>query len=79
MRRAAVSVAANIAEGYTRPTKKDRKHFYMISLGSATELEYYIDFAFERSYYKHTVHDKLSNLESETARILSGLIKAIIS
>lgn len=78
MRRAAISIAANIAEGYTRPSKKDRKHFYLIALGSATELEFYIDFAYERRYYDETAHQKISNLESETAKILSGLIKSVI-
>ena len=39
MRRAAVSVSANIAEGYSRQTRKDYVHFLSISRGSLAELQ----------------------------------------
>ncbi len=39
MRRAAVSVTSNIAEGFSRTTNKDKAQFYSISLGSLTELQ----------------------------------------
>ena len=77
MRRAALSVPANIAEGYMRKGSKDRKHFYNIALSSLTELEYYIDFAFERNLYSRQEYNQLVNLQSETARILTGLIKSV--
>ena len=41
MRRAAVSVAANIAEGFKRQGKPDKVHFYNISEASLEELKYY--------------------------------------
>src|SRR5487761_1567522 len=41
MRRAAVSVPANIAEGFKRRTKKDKVHFYNMAQGSLEELRYY--------------------------------------
>lgn len=44
MRRAAISVAANIAEGYGRKSRKDFSQFLSISLGSANELMAYFDF-----------------------------------
>jgi len=44
LKRTALSVAANIAEGYGRNTKKDFSQFLSISLGSANELIAYLDF-----------------------------------
>lgn len=41
MRRAAVSVAANIAEGSKRASNKDRIHFHVMASGSLEELKYY--------------------------------------
>ncbi|MBI2596130.1 four helix bundle protein [Candidatus Daviesbacteria bacterium] len=76
MRRAALSVCANIAEGYSRNSAKNRKHFYIMAIGSLTELEFFIDFAFERGLMEKTEYDNLINLEDETARILNGLKKS---
>src|SRR3989344_5159593 len=45
MRRAAVSVPANVVEGYGRRTPKDKLQFLYISRGSLNEIEYYIDLA----------------------------------
>jgi len=42
MRRAVVSVAANITEGTKRRTAKDRKHFHIIADTSLEELKYYL-------------------------------------
>jgi four helix bundle protein len=41
-RRAAVSIPANIAEGYTRKGEKDKLRFYNIAQGSLEECRYYI-------------------------------------
>ncbi len=76
MRRAALSVCANIAEGYSRSSMKDRKHFYQISAGSLTELEFFIDFAYERKFINSQDYERIVNAHTETARVLSGLIKS---
>lgn len=39
MQRAAVSFTSNIAEGFSRQTDKDKSHFYIMALGSTTELQ----------------------------------------
>ncbi|RJR16006.1 four helix bundle protein [Candidatus Microgenomates bacterium] len=44
IRRAAISVAANIAEGYGRNTRRDFAQFLSISLGSVNEVITYLDF-----------------------------------
>src|SRR3989344_6924784 len=44
LKRATISVAANIAEGYGRNTKKDFSQFLSIALGSVNELIAFLDF-----------------------------------
>jgi four helix bundle protein len=79
MRRAAVSVPANIVEGYARKSVKEKKHFYGISLSSLAELEFYIDFSKERNYYDKLAYNHLVDLQIETAKILTGLINSLSS
>lgn len=76
MRRAALSVCANIAEGYSRRGLKDRKHFYQMAIGSLTELEFFIDFAYERKFISPDDYEKILEIHMETARVLSGLLKS---
>ena len=42
MRRAAVSIPANIAEGFVKQTKPDKAKFYNIAQGSLEEVRYYL-------------------------------------
>lgn len=75
MRRAAVSVPANIVEGYARFSKKEKSQFYNIAHGSLTELEYYLDLSFRLKYISDNEHSQLTNLRSEVGRLLNGLMK----
>lgn len=77
MRRAAVSVPANIAEGYMRQGVKEKLRFYNISQGSLVELEYYIDFSYKLGYADEKMHNKLADKKNETGRLLNGYIGAI--
>jgi len=76
MRRCALSVCANIAEGYSRKTSRDKGNFYHIAIGSLTELEFFIDFAFERKYITQSDYVKVLPIHIETAKVLRGLLKA---
>ncbi len=76
MRRAAVSVPANIVEGYSRNTKKDRVHFYYFSRGSLTELEYYIDLSLQLDYITNEEHHQLIGLKNDAGRLLYGFINS---
>lgn len=74
MRRSAVSVPANIAEGYTRESKNEKVRFYNIASASLTELEYYIDFSYRLSYISDDQHKELKLLRQEVGKLLNGLI-----
>lgn len=76
-RRCALSVPANIVEGYARSTTKDKTHFCVMARGSLTELEYYLDFSLRLNYITDDEHLKLTKLRDETGRLLNGYIKSL--
>ncbi len=65
MRRAALSVPANIAEGYARFYAKEKSQFYNIARGSLTELEYYVDFSFRLGYLTKEKYNDLYRCEKK--------------
>jgi four helix bundle protein len=71
LRRAAVSVPANIAEGFKRWGKPDKSRFYNISQGSLEECRYYLILAEDLGYAETaSTHEALE----EVARLLGGYI-----
>lgn len=77
IRRAAISVPANIAEGFERTTDDDKKRFMVISISSLAELKYLVFFAYKRKYIKDSVYDKFVDLAEELSRLLSTFIKIL--
>jgi len=77
MRRAALSVPANIAEGATRASKKDYAYFLSIAEASLAELGYYIHFARRLKYLTEQAYELLSKRHNEAARTLHGLIQSV--
>ncbi len=77
LRRASVSIAANIIEGASRQTSKDYLHFLYMSRGSLAELQYLISLAVRLEYIQSTEYEKLSRQAGETAKILFGLINSV--
>lgn len=75
MRRAAVSVAANIAEGFKRRGIKDKVNFYNISQASLDELDYYLILAKDLKYCASL--EKIVLLKEYIAKMLNALISAI--
>ena len=77
MRRASVSVAANIVEGYAHVTRKERCRFYGIARASLAELEYYIDFVYMRlKYLDENEYEVLSPLRQDVGRLLHGFLNS---
>ena len=76
VRRAAVSVPSNIAEGKGRGTKKDFCHFLMQARGSLYELETQIELALDLNYLPQAQAKELLGDCDEVGRILNGLINS---
>jgi len=76
-RRAAVSIAANIAEGYKKKGIKDKLRFYNISQGSLEECRYYLILIKDLEYVKDTTEQ--DKLIIETSKLLNAYCRAIIT
>lgn len=76
MRRAAVSVPSNIAEGHGRLTNRDRMHFVATARGSLLELETQVRIAVSLSYLDPKVARMLLDSSTELGRIVNGLLKS---
>ena len=77
IRRAVVSVSANIAEGYERQHRKEYIQFLMIAKGSLGELETYLLLLKDLNYISGDEYDVLNSRRVEVGRVLNGLIKSI--
>ena len=72
MRRAAVSIPANIAEGFKRRGIQDKIRFYNTSENSLEELKYYFILSKDLAYISS--NDMLISQSETTGRLLHGLI-----
>jgi len=77
MRRAAVSITSNIAEGFTRKHKKEKKQFYFISLGSTTELQNQLIIAKDLHYLLAEKAEELISKTIELSKLLNSLINSL--
>lgn len=77
MRRAAVSIPANIAEGCGRYTSGDMVRFLDMAMGSGSELEYYLLMAHELGYLDELTNNALEPQLQEVKRMLNALIRKI--
>jgi len=72
-RRAAVSISANIAEGCGKNRDAELARHSRTSLGSASELSYYVILAHDPNYLTRKIHDDLQTSISEVRRMLASL------
>ena len=70
MRRAAVSVASNIVEGFRRRTVRDSLNFYNTADGSLEELRYQFLLAYDLRYFDQDTFVKTDQLASEVGKML---------
>ena len=77
MRRCAISIPSNIAEGFNRLHNKEYKQFLYISLGSCAELETQIEIAMDLKYMSKEDKDILLEYIDHESRMLNSLIKKL--
>jgi four helix bundle protein len=76
MRRAAVSVPANIAEGFGKRSQADKARFLNIAEGSLEECRYYLILAQDLGYGET---ESLTAALEETSRLLNGYVRAVLA
>ena len=76
IRRAALSVHLNIAEGCSRKSEKERVRYYEIARGSVIEIDAAIGIAFKIGYVEMGEIEMLGELIVKNFKLLSGLIKS---
>lgn len=76
IRRCSLSISSNIAEGFSRKSKKDKNQFYQIALGSITELQSQLEIAFSVELIGTDDYKEISNLAIKAHKLVNGLIKS---
>jgi four helix bundle protein len=76
MRRAALSIRANIAEGFKKRTKSDKARFMNIAQGSVEESRYYLILSKDLGYGDSS---KLIDILEEVSRLLGAYTKSILA
>jgi four helix bundle protein len=76
LRRCAVSVTSNIAEGFGRLSYKEKVCFYTTSVGSLTELQNQILVAKDVGYLSVEEYQKIFSQSERVYKILNGLLRA---
>ena len=77
MRRSAVSVPSNLAEGCGRGSDADFARFMQIAMGSASELEYQILLAHDLRFLKEADYSPCTSQVQEVKRMLSAFLKKL--
>ncbi len=75
MRRASVSVMANIAEGFGRKSKKEFSNFLNMAHGSAAEVQCHLYVALDLQYMTKADFETLYDKAEEVSRMIQGFMK----
>lgn len=79
MRRAAVSVLSNIAEGFERDGNKEFRHFLSVAKGSTGELKAQLYVALYAGFLSQRQFDRLYELATDVARLIAGFMNYLAS
>ena len=77
LRRAAISIPANIAEGHSRRETKPYRYHVSIAIGSHGELETYFELAMRLGFLSSEERNRLMTTCDSVGRLLSGLHRAL--
>ncbi len=77
IRRAAISIPSNIAEGFNRYHNKEYKQFLFIALGSCAELETQIEISTDLDYLPKDIQSILLEKLDHESRMIRNLIKKL--
>ncbi len=76
MKRCSVSITSNIAEGFSRQSKKEKIQFYFISKGSLTELQNQLLVARDVNYLKQNDFSLVAEQTVVVHKLINGLIRS---
>ena len=77
MRRAAVSISSNIAEGSSRASRADFRRFVEVATGSLFEVVSQTRIALNQQFLRHSDYEKIIASAEKQCRMLSGLRKSL--
>ena len=77
IQRAAISIPTNIAEGCGKDSDAELKRYFVIAMGSSSELEYLLLLARDLGYLSDENHQILNNDLTEVRRMLNALIQKL--
>lgn len=77
MRRAVISIIANIVEGYTKHSRKEFARFLDISLGSAGELGLFFEISLDLKYMNKIEYEKVNGLLTEVNKLLYSFRRSL--
>ncbi|OGZ95469.1 MAG: hypothetical protein A2676_00805 [Candidatus Sungbacteria bacterium RIFCSPHIGHO2_01_FULL_51_22] len=76
IRRAAISITSNIAEGFSRNSSKEKVQFYRTSLGSLAEAQNQLLIAKDIGYISSEVFTLVAHKTVRVSKLLNGLLKS---
>jgi four helix bundle protein len=79
VRKAAISIMANIAEGFERGGNKEFMQFLSVAKASTAEVKSHLYVALDQNYLTQSVFEEVTEYSNEVARMMTGLMKYLSS